>query len=107
MVPVVFFAALVVGGVCIVLVFHRHYEDGLFGRLALAAIGLCAFFRMSAIVESGLDVYLSPVATVLWCALALFFARHLYRFLSWRRAGENEWRKPNEAAVAGKHRATQ
>lgn len=102
MTAAVFFAAWVVLLVCVVLMLHPHYEDGLLGRLALAVIALAAYGRAGVIWERGFDIYLSWVAIALWCGLALFLGRHLYRFINWRRCGSNEWREGSREGTTGK-----
>ena len=99
---VVFYLALVVGLCCFVLVFHCHYEDGLFGRLGLALMFVASFSRMAGIAEVDFDIEISKSGMVLWAGLALFLARHLYRFLSFRRNGKHAWREAESGALGGK-----
>lgn len=77
----------VVGLFCIVLVFHKQYEDGLIGRLSLAILSLAAFSRgvngMEAIWLHK-DMHVSPQAFATWVALAMFFSRHVYRFMMYK-----------------------
>lgn len=98
----IFMSAVFVCGVCIVLVFHRDYEDGILGRLALSMISISSFSLAMGIIERGFSQHLNPIHTIVWFALALFFGRHLYRFLRWRRVGENDWREADRATTAGK-----
>lgn len=105
MVILVFIAATLVCGVCVILVFHKSYEDGLFGRISLAVIGLMAAARVLEILEEGSKVDISPIGGLLWLGLALFFGRHLYRFMRWQKNGDNEWRKANQRETAGKNMA--
>ena len=104
MITLVFLSALVVMAVCIILVFHKQYEDGLIGRIALGFIAVCAFARIAGLLEGGIEAYVSAVGAVLWIALAAFFGRHLYRFMRWRLNGENEWRPTSRVETAGKMR---
>jgi len=98
----IFFSALVVMCVAVVLVLHPHYEDGLLGRLALAGLALAGLGRAGTILESGYEIDLSWVAALLWWSLTLFMVRHLYRFLRWRRCGGNEWRDGTRLTTTGK-----
>lgn len=93
---IIFFCAALIFAVCLVLVFHKDYEDGLIGRLALALIGITSLARVIGILENDFDVRFSPIAIGLWIGLALFFGRHLYRFLRWKRIGEHDWRPANK-----------
>lgn len=87
-----FAAALIVAVICTLLVFDRDYEDGLFGRIALAAIAIASFARAIGILERGFDLHLGAIPTVLWLGLAVFFARHYYRFRMWRASADHAWR---------------
>ena len=91
-----FVCASIVFAVCVVLVFHKDYEDGLIGRLALALIGIASLARIIGILESGFEVRLSPITITLWTGLAIFFGRHIYRFLRWRKDGAHDWRPANK-----------
>ena len=91
------FSSAVVLTVSVVLVFHPEYEDGLFGRIALALLSVASYIRLMDLVAT--DFTRRPfgtVAVVLWFGLALFMARHLCRFLRWKkRTGhehERNWR---------------
>ena len=98
----VFALCVVIAVCCLVLVFHCHYEDGLFGRLGLVLIFGAAFVRGAGILEAGFDITVSRVGVLLWTGLALFLTRHLWRFLRWRRSGRHAWREPDAAPLAGK-----
>jgi hypothetical protein len=66
------------------LVLHPEYEDGLLGRIALSALSVVALTRIPDTVDSMLlNTPLTHISTqgfVVWTALALFLARHWYRF---------------------------
>lgn len=94
--------ALVVFLVCLALVLHSDYEDGLVGRLALAAMGLAGISRFIDIVNKAGEIPVAAVGVLLWMGLALFLMRHLYRFLRWRNSGEGDWRAARRSEVAGK-----
>ena len=86
-------SALIIAAICVVLVAHPQYEDGLFGRLAL---GLIALSELSVFWDSAIDGshYGSVLPTTLAIQLGvlLFFVRHLYRFQKWLKSREHEWR---------------
>jgi len=75
------------------LVFSCEYEDGLIGRVALAAI----FFAEAVLVADALsdtrsaDMY--KVMLVGQFGVTLFFIRHIYRFTMWQLKGKHDWRK--------------
>ena len=97
-----FLCAATVGVICLVLVLNKDYEDGLIGRVALASLALAAYVRCSVIVDRDFIATFSPIATLTWPALALFFGRHIYRFYRWRDCGEHEWREPSRSGLTGK-----
>ena len=98
-------SAFIVLVVCITLVLHKDYEDGLVGRIALAFLGLSALGRVAGIFEQGFQADVSPVGMILWPALAVFFARHLYYFLRRRYGFGGIWRESDRAQTAGKQRS--
>lgn len=95
-------AALAVFLICLVLVLHPDYEDGLVGRIALATIALAALARFLAIAGGDWQMQFNSIAFLLWVGLALFLGRHLYRFLRWRRAGTHDWRETRCGEAPGK-----
>lgn len=102
---IVFFAAAIVFAVCVVLVFHPEYEDGVFGRLGLALLGIAAIARVLGIIGGWLDdasFRITEVGLILWIGLAIFLSRHLYRFLRWRHVGEHDWRSADHTITGGK-----
>lgn len=102
----VLIASFVVFMACAVLVFHREYEDGLFGRLGLGLIALGAAGRflglLDLILSGEAEIRFSNIALFVWIGLAIFLARHLYRFLRWRHTGEGAWRKTDMRVTGGK-----
>jgi hypothetical protein len=76
-------AALIVAIVCTALVLHPEYEDGLIGRIALAVLAIVAVSRFPDAVESAISMTeykISAQGLAMWIAVAVFFARHWYRF---------------------------
>ena len=96
---IVLLTAAAVLAVCALLVFHKDYEDGLFGRLGLGLIGLASLARVLGIIEADYEAKFSNIAIVLWTGLALFLVRHAYRAL-WRK-GEG-WRDTDSMLTGGK-----
>ena len=77
------------------LMWHRIYEDGIIGRLALIAMAGGAFIALLQNLN-GEGYIFNPVSVTMQTGVALFMLRHTYRFLKWTRTGKGEWR--------GKHR---
>ena len=88
----VFLCTLIILAVCITLVFNKHYEDGLIGRIALSVIAIAAAGRASGIWDSDFMFAVTPQGALVWIGLTLFLVRHLYRFLRWRSSGDGDWR---------------
>jgi ABC-type transport system involved in cytochrome c biogenesis permease component len=107
MMTLIFLGALITGVITFILIFHQDYEDGLIGRAALAGISVAALTTVARIAFSWFEetaFYASGTRVMLWCSLALFFARHLYRFQTWRHEGERHWRDASANATTGKRR---
>ena len=76
------------------LVLHCKYEDGLIGRIALAAL---AILEGLIVWEWWVDNVIPQVLPASYwkeIAITLFFLRHVYRFMRWRLYGEHDWREP-------------
>lgn len=77
-------ASAIVAIVCTALVLHPEYEDGLIGRIALAVLAIVAVSRFPDAFNSAIsmnDEYkISAQGLAMWIAVAVFFARHWYRF---------------------------
>lgn len=78
--------------ICTFLVLHPDYEDGLFGRIGLAMLAMGSAARLMGMLTSETGLTFNPIAFVIWIGLAIFFSRHVYRFLRWRKSGEHDWR---------------
>lgn len=88
----------------VMLVFHRDYEDGLIGRLALSLLCIGATTRIAKLLDDIPDV-VSPIQVVTWTGLALFFARHTWRFMRNIKQGKREVRCEETAGkVSGPYR---
>lgn len=77
---IVSLCALIVGVICVFLVLHPQYNDGLFGRLGLVIIGISAFAR-AANLFTGDSPPVSNIGAMLWIGLAIFLSRHLSIFM--------------------------
>ena len=85
-------ALFIICCVSVFLAWNQHYEDGIFGRLALVIIALGSFIGL--LQEANGDGYnFSPVAVTIFTGIAIFMVRHTYRFLRWRKHGDGDWRK--------------
>ena len=99
---IVSFCAAIVLVICVALIFHCHYEDGLFGRIGLIVMALASFARIAQVVEADFEIEVSRVGLALWAGLALFLGRHFYRFWRWRRQGDHAWRPADQVVMGGK-----
>lgn len=87
-------AAALITLLSILLVLHCDYEDGLFGRMFLAAIGTACFVVAWDYFWVGNRVEYFPCTSTLIMGLAGFLARHTYRFLRAVRCPEEYgWRR--------------
>lgn len=92
---VVFISTVTLFTICMGLVLDRDYEDGLVGRVALSLIAIAAFSRASGIIDvwwQGETPVITNIGTMLWIGSALFFTRHAFRFVRWKRKGLHDWR---------------
>ncbi len=73
-----------------ILVYHKKYEDGFIGRIALVGLIISSLVFVVEGWEGRLISVLPQTASAA-CAFALFFTRHLYRFLRWNYTGKHCW----------------
>ena len=68
----------------------RKYDDGIIGHVALAGM---AFSSAAPLYEAyeGADYDFVPTTALMYAAVAIFMARHLYRFRSWQKNVESDW----------------
>ena len=90
---IVLLLASITSVIATVLVFHKDYEDGIIGRFALSLIAIAGVGRVVGIMESEFSYSVSPQGAMIWAGMAIFFSRHLYRFLRWKHHGTYEWRE--------------
>lgn len=85
------FPILLIGAVSAFLAYHEDYDDGLVGRSALGVAVLMAVI-MSIGVFRGVYTYHFPLELfVFLCAVAVFAARHAWRFLQYHRHKRYSW----------------
>jgi len=77
---------------CIVvyLALCKKYEDGIVGNAALGCMAFASGPNVFEAIKGNGSDYL-PTTALMYAAVALFMARHLYRFLNWRKTGQNDW----------------
>lgn len=82
----------ILGALSVFLVWHKDYEDGIIGRIALGSIVFVAMIVMMG-AWTGKFTYSLPLelSMFLWAVVA-FGARHVYRFIRFNRTGENAWK---------------
>lgn len=70
----------------------RNYDDGIIGHVALAGMSLSSAAPLYEAYE-GVDYEFMPTTALMYAAIALFLARHAYRFHRWSTTGKDEWRE--------------
>jgi lipoprotein signal peptidase len=91
----VFIAAHAIVACALFLVFHKKYEDGLIGRVALLLLAGAAMVFLHDGYEAEL-VSVLPATALGAAAFAVFLARHTWRFWRWERSGAHAWTSPQE-----------
>lgn len=81
------------------LVEDNAYEDCFTGRIALTGIWLVSLLALFSII-SGHEPFQSWYAVALTWAFTIFFARHFYRFIVWRKTGRHSWKKADPEKTA-------
>lgn len=70
----------------------RHYDDGIIGHVALAGMSLSSAAPLYEAYE-GVDYDFMPTTALMYAAVAVFMARHAYRFHKWSKCGTGDWRE--------------
>lgn len=83
-------ASILISIIAAYLIWDRDYEDGIVGRIALGILSAAGGLLARETYTEALS--LTPALTVIVFATALFFARHIFRFIGYRRSGSNSWR---------------
>lgn len=81
----VIFCVVVYLGLC------RKYEDGIIGNAALGCMAFASGVPVYEAIKGHTSDYF-PTTALMYAAIALFMARHAYRFRKWSTTGEGEWR---------------
>ena len=76
----------------------REYDDGIIGHTALGAMALGSAAPLCEAAQ-GADYDFLPTTALMYAAVAMFLARHVYRFRRWSLTGENDWTKKTENEV--------
>ena len=76
----------------------HNYDDGIVGHIALAGMALSSAAPLYEAYE-GADYDFVPTTALMYAAVAVFMARHAYRFHIYRRTGEGEWRNDGQAKI--------
>jgi len=88
-------SAHVIVSCALFLVFHKKYEDGLVGRVALLLLAASALVFLHDGYEAQL-VSVLPATALGAAAFAVFLARHTWRFWRWERSGAHAWTSTQE-----------
>lgn len=81
--------------VSLYLALSRNYDDGIIGHVALAGMALSSAAPLYEAYE-GADYDFMPTTALMYAAVAVFMARHAYRFRKWSKTGTGEWRDSDE-----------
>lgn len=90
MVTIVIVSCLIILAVSIYLALCQKYEDGIIGNMALGGMAGSTAWPLTE-MYNGVDYDFAPTTVLLYASVAAFMARHLYRFIKWRKTGENDW----------------
>jgi len=69
----------------------RNYDDGVVGHVALGGMSMASAAPLYE-AAAGVDYDFVPTTALMYAAVAIFMARHLYRFRKYRKTGDGEWR---------------
>lgn len=83
--------AALTGACCITLIFHKDYDDGIIGRIALGLMGFAAFARVTTPFFGLVPIMPTPVSVFLWSGIALFMTRHTMKFLIRSKKRDSTW----------------
>lgn len=94
---IVFGSAAVTLAICLVLIFHPEYHDGLVRRLGLALLGLASWLSVLDILQNGWEHRpFSKMALLVWIGLMIFLGDHFYNFLKHLYAGRKRARRSED-----------
>lgn len=83
-------SCLIILAVSLYLALCPKYEDGIVGNMALGGMAGSTAWPLTE-MYNGVDYEFAPTTVLLYASVAAFMARHLFRFIKWRRTGENDW----------------
>jgi hypothetical protein len=96
-IAIVFGCALVVLAICMVLIFHPEYHDGLVRRIGLACLGLASWLRVLDILQNGWEHRpFSKMALLVWIGLVIFIGDHFYNFMRHLYASRKKQRRAED-----------
>lgn len=87
---IVIIACVVILTLALYLALNPKYDDGIIGNAALGGLAMSAAGPLYETM-SGQDYEFLPTTALLYCSLAIFIARHAYRFRRWSKQGQNDW----------------
>lgn len=76
----------------------RNYDDGIIGHISLAGMSLSSVAPLYE-TAAGSDYEFASTTALMYAAVAVFMARHAYRFRMYRKTGKGEWRDDEKAPV--------
>ena len=93
-------SAFIIAAISLFLIMHDDYEDGVFGRLALIIMALSNGLIVADFAIDQNQYSFLPNTLATQCGMALFLARHCFRFLRWRKRGIYEWKPKKHKRLA-------
>ena len=83
---------LIISTICVFLVWHESYEDGVLGRLALGSIAFSSMMIVALIYDHSDMHSMKPALGMFIFSVTLFLIRHAYRFYMWNRKDLFSWK---------------
>lgn len=83
-------SCLIILAVSLYLALCPKYEDGIVGNMALGGMAGSTAWPLAE-MYNGVEYEFAPTTVLLYASVAAFMARHLFRFIKWRRTGKNDW----------------
>lgn len=84
-------ALVVLAVIPLYLIFASEYQEGLIGMLALACMSIAAIGKLMLYLAYGATLIAAGTGELMLWAVAVFMARHAYRYWLWSRAGRCGW----------------
>jgi hypothetical protein len=70
--------------ICVLLILHKDYDDGIIGKFALGLIATASAIVLLEVYASGVSYEPLMVTVVFTAGVTLFLLRFLYRWQRWR-----------------------